>query len=695
MTILSIQPINAGASPNDGTGAKLRDAFITTNENMANIASFSINPEFSSATITGSALGALTVTGGGVFGGNLNVNGTGVGIYINGVLVGSGAGTVLSASVVTANGFAGNVANSMTAPAITLSTTVDGILIGNNSQIQALTVGNNLTLANGILSANSSGGGTEVVGPSTWVPVVTDMSGNVISGSIYCAQYTKVGRLVNYYLLWGQLGSALINDYGIIITMPTNLADPLPGEMLYYTPATGVFHDEQLNVNITLNAVKQNGASLAQNAIMFSGAPLAVVGTFTSYGPCVISGSYYESTTTTPAPTTTTTTTPAPTTTTTTTPAPTTTTTPAPTTTTTTPAPTTTTTTTPAPTTTTTTPAPTIWANVAPMGGSTTNGLIYGVAVNSSGLFVAVGSDGINGEAIAAHSTDGITWSQQAHMPGSGIYVNMNSVAVNSSSLFVGVGFGQGNRPLSAYSSDGINWSSPAYMNGSAAAAQMQSVAYGNGKFVAVGFDSSNYPTAAYSSDGMTWTTPATMNGSSVIAYMYGVTVDSTGRFVAVGYDSSNHAVAAHSTDGITWTTPATMDVSVTAMMRSVTVNSSGLFVAIGWNTYYEYQVTSYSSDGGATWSIPAGNNGYGISTHMYGITVDLTGRFVAVGRDQNNRPLVSYSTDGMTWPLPVHMNVSLYLYAELHSVAVSPTTGKLVAVGLVINTPPIATYTL
>ena len=52
----------------------------------------------------------------------------------------SGTGTVTSVSVVSANGFAGTVANPTTTPAITLSTSVTGILQGNGTAISAATV---------------------------------------------------------------------------------------------------------------------------------------------------------------------------------------------------------------------------------------------------------------------------------------------------------------------------------------------------------------------------------------------------------------------------------------------------------------------------------------------------------------------------------------------------------------------------
>lgn len=50
---------------------------------------------------------------------------------------GGGSGTVTSVSVVTANGLAGTVSNSTTTPALTLTTTVTGILQGNGTAISA------------------------------------------------------------------------------------------------------------------------------------------------------------------------------------------------------------------------------------------------------------------------------------------------------------------------------------------------------------------------------------------------------------------------------------------------------------------------------------------------------------------------------------------------------------------------------
>lgn len=58
----------------------------------------------------------------------------------------SGTGTVTSVSVVNANGFFGSVATANTTPAITITTTVTGILVGNGTSVSAAVAGDFPTL---------------------------------------------------------------------------------------------------------------------------------------------------------------------------------------------------------------------------------------------------------------------------------------------------------------------------------------------------------------------------------------------------------------------------------------------------------------------------------------------------------------------------------------------------------------------
>jgi hypothetical protein len=69
---------------------------------------------------------------------------------------GGGSGTVTSVSVATANGFAGTVANPTTTPAITMKTSVTGILKGNGTSVSAATAGTDyLTPAEGLQVSNN------------------------------------------------------------------------------------------------------------------------------------------------------------------------------------------------------------------------------------------------------------------------------------------------------------------------------------------------------------------------------------------------------------------------------------------------------------------------------------------------------------------------------------------------------------
>lgn len=87
----------------------------------------------------------------------------------------NGSGTVTSASVVSANGFAGTVATSTTTPAITLTTSITGVIKGNGTALSAATAGTDYLAppsGTALLKANSGGAlanavaGTDYVTPT-------------------------------------------------------------------------------------------------------------------------------------------------------------------------------------------------------------------------------------------------------------------------------------------------------------------------------------------------------------------------------------------------------------------------------------------------------------------------------------------------------------------------------------------------
>ena len=71
-----------------------------------------------------------------------------------------GTGTVTSVSVVSANGFAGTVATATTTPAITLTTSISGILYGNGTAVAATTISAPLAYSAGTLSITQASGST-------------------------------------------------------------------------------------------------------------------------------------------------------------------------------------------------------------------------------------------------------------------------------------------------------------------------------------------------------------------------------------------------------------------------------------------------------------------------------------------------------------------------------------------------------
>ena len=81
-------------------------------------------------------------------------NGSSVLGYYN--LPSPGSGTVTTVSVVSANGLAGTVANPTTTPALTLSTTVTGVLKGDGTAISAAVAGTDYVIPSGSITGTAS-----------------------------------------------------------------------------------------------------------------------------------------------------------------------------------------------------------------------------------------------------------------------------------------------------------------------------------------------------------------------------------------------------------------------------------------------------------------------------------------------------------------------------------------------------------
>lgn len=96
----------------------------------------------------------------------------------------AGSGTVTSVSVVSANGLAGTVATATSTPAITMSTTVTGIIKGNGTGFSAATAGTDFSLgtsalATGILKSTTATGALSIATGAD-LPVMTATVGGAV-----------------------------------------------------------------------------------------------------------------------------------------------------------------------------------------------------------------------------------------------------------------------------------------------------------------------------------------------------------------------------------------------------------------------------------------------------------------------------------------------------------------------------------
>lgn len=110
----------------------------------------------------------------------------------------SATGTVTSVSVASANGFAGGVATATTTPAITISTSVTGLLKGNGTAVSAAAAGTDYapaTSGTSILKGNGSGGFSSAAAGTDYAPATSGTSALKGNGS-------------------GGFGTATINDLG-------------------------------------------------------------------------------------------------------------------------------------------------------------------------------------------------------------------------------------------------------------------------------------------------------------------------------------------------------------------------------------------------------------------------------------------------------------------------------------------------
>ena len=168
----------------------------------------------------------------------------------------AGSGTVTKASVVSANGFAGSVATDTTTPAITISTSITGLLKGDGTAISAATSGTDYVVPSGALGTPSSGTLTNCTFP-TLNQSTTGNAATVTTNADLTGVITSTG---NATVIASQTGTG---SKFVVDTSPT-LITPVLG-----TPSSGDL------TNCTFPTLNQNtsgsAASLSATLAVTSG----------------------------------------------------------------------------------------------------------------------------------------------------------------------------------------------------------------------------------------------------------------------------------------------------------------------------------------------------------------------------------------------------------------------------------------
>jgi len=140
--------------------AAIQGAYLQPVVQTGTIANYNLDGSPTAGGITYGTGSALAVSPAGTVGQVLVSGGAGTPTWST-----DGGGTVTGVSVVSANGLAGTVATATTTPAITLSTTITGLLKGNGTAISAAVSGTDYapaTSGSSILYGNAAGGFSNV-----------------------------------------------------------------------------------------------------------------------------------------------------------------------------------------------------------------------------------------------------------------------------------------------------------------------------------------------------------------------------------------------------------------------------------------------------------------------------------------------------------------------------------------------------
>lgn len=202
------------------------------------------------------------------------------------------SGTVTSVSVVSANGFAGTVANSTTTPAITLTTSITGLLKGNGTAISAASAGTDYiapygsTTANYVLASPNGSAGT----PTFRALVAADIPALAYAPTAGSSSITTLGTIATG--TWnGSVISALYGGTGVSNNPASTLTISgafgttltVSGTTTLTLPTTGTLATttQSFYIGTTSVAINASSGSITSLAVNISGSAANLSGTQT------------------------------------------------------------------------------------------------------------------------------------------------------------------------------------------------------------------------------------------------------------------------------------------------------------------------------------------------------------------------------------------------------------------------------
>jgi hypothetical protein len=167
---------------------------------------------------------------------------------INLEAVSGGSGTVTDVSVVTNNGFAGTVATSTSTPAITLTTTVTGIIKGDGTAMSAAVAGDFPTLnqnTTGSAATLTTGRTIAITGDLAYTSPSFDGSANITAAGTLATVNANVGSFGSAT----QVGTFTVNGKGLITAAGNTTITPAASSI---TGGQALTKADDTNVTLTL-----------------------------------------------------------------------------------------------------------------------------------------------------------------------------------------------------------------------------------------------------------------------------------------------------------------------------------------------------------------------------------------------------------------------------------------------------------